>query len=245
MAKKKAKTKLIGDELRSKLAERARRMPWRQFSDSLLPDEHRELTFFGGSVVDFWRTYNTDETLRRQQGASVSHAKRGTLPELAIHTLPYARRALVVLSGMYDRGQLSLEEYEAAQARVFERWPSLEPKKSHAQIKREVDEILAGKRSRGHLSSEDARRLKALPDAAICNASQGGSHNLWYATVALDTRWPSDPDFLTTRKTKQAAIHDCAAKVRGDLHGEGKYAPHWSDYDVTYRLLPYWEQRRS
>jgi hypothetical protein len=122
-----------------------------------------------------------------------------------------------------------------------------QPKKSHAQIKREVDEILAGKRSRGQkgLSSEDARRLEPLPDAAICNASQGGSKNLWYATVALDTRCPSDPDFLTTRKTKQAAIHDCAAKVRADLHGEGKYAPHWSDYDVIYRLLPYWEQRRS
>jgi hypothetical protein len=41
MTKKKAKTKLTGDELRSKLAERARRMPWRQFSDSLLPDEQR------------------------------------------------------------------------------------------------------------------------------------------------------------------------------------------------------------
>lgn len=122
-----------------------------------------------------------------------------------------------------------------------------QPKKSQAQIKREVDEILAVKRSRGQrgLSSEDARRLEALPDAAICNAHRGGSKNLWYATVALDTRWPSDPDFMTARKTQQAAIRDCAAQVRADLRGEGKYAPHWSDYDVTYRLLPYWEQRRS
>lgn len=122
-----------------------------------------------------------------------------------------------------------------------------EPRKSPAQIKREVDEILAEKRSHGQrgLSSEDARRLAALPDAAICNAHQGGSKNLWYATVALDQRWSGDPDFMTAQKTKQAAIQDCAARVRADLHGDGKYAPHWSDYDVTYRLLPYWEQRRS
>ena len=139
------------------------------------------------------------------------------------------------------------DELRASGARGVTVKPVEPFKKSSAQIKREVDQILAGKRSRGQrgLSSEDARRLEALPDAAICNAHQGGSKNLWYATVALDTRWPSDPDFMTARKTKQAAIRDCAAQVRADLHGEGKYAPHWSDYDVTYRLLPYWEQRHS
>lgn len=149
-----------------------------------------------------------------------------------------------------DRKRAEAERAEASKGLVPHHETSgrsePEPKKSQAQIKREVDEILMGKRSRGRkgLSSEDARRLKALPDAAICDAHQGGSKNLWYATVALDTRWPSDPDFLTARKTKQTAIHDCAAQVRADLQGEGKYAPHWSGYAVTYRLLPYWEQRR-
>ena len=39
------------------------------------------------------------------------------------------------------------------------------------------------------------------------------------------------------------AIEDCAIAVRADLRGAGKYAPHWSPYDVEYRLLPHWEQR--
>jgi hypothetical protein len=93
------------------------------------------------------------------------------------------------------------------------------------------------------LSPEEALRLAQLPDAAICNAEQGGSRGLWYASVALEKRWPSDPDFATTRKNKHAAIRSCAAKVRADLRGKGAYAPHWSHYDMIYRLLPYWEQR--
>jgi len=122
MAKKKATMKLTGDELRSKLAERARRMPWRQFSKSLLPDEHRELTFFGGSAVDFWRTYNANETLRRQT--------------------------------------------------------TEQPPKSHAQIKREVDEVLAGKAGRADkftgAGMGDPRtwgRLSSIPGGAVADFS--------------------------------------------------------------------------
>ena len=100
------------------------------------------------------RQIETDVARGRQPGANVSYTKPGMFPELAIHTLPYARRALVVLGGMYDRGQLSPEKYNAAQARVFKRGPSLkskQPKKSHAQIKREVDEILAGRHNPEYL----------------------------------------------------------------------------------------------
>ncbi len=93
------------------------------------------------------------------------------------------------------------------------------------------------------MTAEDVQHLAALPDTALASAWQGVSNSLWYATVALDRIWAGDPDLSACAKTADEAIARCAARVRADLRGEGKYAPHWNPYDVTFRLLPHWEQR--
>jgi hypothetical protein len=92
------------------------------------------------------------------------------------------------------------------------------------------------------VTAEDTRRLQALPDEALVVARQA-DNGRWYATVALDRRWPSDPDFSTCCTTAPEAVQRCAASIRADLRGEGKYAPHWTAYDVTYHLMTHWESR--
>jgi len=42
------------DVLRTKLRARARRMSFRDFSDSLTPEEYRAITFFGGHTGPFY-----------------------------------------------------------------------------------------------------------------------------------------------------------------------------------------------
>lgn len=92
------------------------------------------------------------------------------------------------------------------------------------------------------MTEDDARRLAALPDEAIVSTRQG-DNGLWYATVQLERNWVGDPDFSTCGSTAAEAIRQCASRVCADLRGEGKYAPHWSSYDVTFKLIPHWEQR--
>lgn len=93
-----------------------------------------------------------------------------------------------------------------------------------------------------------SRTLDSFADEIITKVSRA-QNGLWYATLDVGPRWfVSDPDFSTCAVTKEAAIAKCAAKIRADARGEGKYAPHdllLPGYSLHYRLMPYWAEKEE
>lgn len=86
--------------------------------------------------------------------------------------------------------------------------------------------------------------IDRLPDRALVHARAASWNGGWYAAVDIKDTYVSDPDFSTCGRSEADAIKVCADKIRADLRGEGKYAPHWDAYDVKYRLLPHWRTRQ-
>lgn len=82
------------------------------------------------------------------------------------------------------------------------------------------------------------RTLDSFSDAVITSARQGNDSTLWYAVLDWGARsYPSDADFSTCASTREEAVALCAAKIRDDQKGIGKYAPH--DLDM-WRLCEHW-----
>jgi hypothetical protein len=93
------------------------------------------------------------------------------------------------------------------------------------------------------------RKPNSFADDIITKVSQG-DNGLWYAT--LDTgpnRALSDPDFSTCAETPEEATRRCAAAIRADAQGIGKYAPHGclkpGSYDLHFRLMKWWAEKES
>ncbi len=93
------------------------------------------------------------------------------------------------------------------------------------------------------------RTLDSFSDETITKVrqSEGGT---WYAS--LDTgpdRYVSDPDFAVGAATRHEAVRLCAARIRADARGEGKYAPHDllvpGRYDFSYRLAKHWAAKEQ
>ncbi len=89
-------------------------------------------------------------------------------------------------------------------------------------------------------------RIERLPDRILVRTIRPDrkdprSSGLWYAVIRLEPNYPGEADFSTAARKERDAVRIAAAKIRDDLRGIGRYAPHWDAYDVEYRLLPLWE----
>ncbi len=91
---------------------------------------------------------------------------------------------------------------------------------------------------------EHIDRVAALPDYAFCSKVRPYLDGFQVSVDTGDKHWVSDPDFGGGwGKTVELAMKSLADKVRADVRGDGKYAPHWDQYDIVYRLLKAWEER--
>ena len=91
------------------------------------------------------------------------------------------------------------------------------------------------------------RALDSFSDEIITRTRQADDGQSWYAV--LDTGFHtqvSDPDFSSAAATREDAVRACAARIRTDARGIGKYAPHAlleDGYDLHFRLAPHWADK--
>lgn len=95
------------------------------------------------------------------------------------------------------------------------------------------------------------RTLDSFADDIITKCTDKLSESGFY-NASLDTgpnHYISDPDFACSGygKTREEAIAKCAAAIRADSKGIGKYAPHscFLGYDFHFRLAKYWAEKEA
>ena len=95
------------------------------------------------------------------------------------------------------------------------------------------------------------RTLDSFADHTITKCTDKPSANGFY-NATLDTGPNgslSDPDFAPHGygKTREEAIAKCAAAIRADARGIGKFAPHscFQGYDFHWRLAKYWSEKEQ
>lgn len=91
------------------------------------------------------------------------------------------------------------------------------------------------------LRDHERAEVGSLPDAALVITRQSEDGRRWYASLR-GRRWPSDADFATCRETREETIAACASKIRDDMRGVGKFAPHFDAYSLLYQFLPAWRE---
>lgn len=88
------------------------------------------------------------------------------------------------------------------------------------------------------------RTLDSFADAVITRTIR--SERNWYAVLDTGPYCETSLDFSTCRPTEAEAIAACAAKIRADAKGIGKYAPHGlltPCYDLHFRLMRWWAEK--
>jgi hypothetical protein len=96
------------------------------------------------------------------------------------------------------------------------------------------------------VSDETLALVAALPDEAIAIALPPARGSCWYGRVRpADPNYVGDADFAAGYSSRAEAITKTAAKVRADLAGHGRYAPHWDEYDARYRMYKAWVEAAS
>lgn len=91
------------------------------------------------------------------------------------------------------------------------------------------------------------RSLGSFSDEVITDVIEG-RNGTWYAVLDVGPkRGPGDPDFSTGARTREDAVALCAAKIRRDAVGVGKYAPHsvLTGYDLHFRLARHWASKEA
>lgn len=92
------------------------------------------------------------------------------------------------------------------------------------------------------------RTLGSFADEIITRQRQLKDGN-WHAVLDCGFRsYVSDPDFSIHgyAATRADAARKCAAAIRNDARGIGKYAPHSllrDGYDLKFRLMPHWDRK--
>jgi hypothetical protein len=95
------------------------------------------------------------------------------------------------------------------------------------------------------------RKFDSWENEIITRASKGKGKDLWYAV--LDTRGADNKfgstslDFSTCADTRQDAIRFCALKIRLDVLGIGKFAPHGDlqGYVQSFEYAEYWRDKET
>jgi hypothetical protein len=98
---------------------------------------------------------------------------------------------------------------------------------------------------RGTIEERLLAEVDKLPDAALVRLLPASGGVIYGAISLPQPEYVSDPDFARGYKRDEQAIKYTADFIRADLRGHGKYAPHFSNYDVEYRLLPHWCARAA
>lgn len=99
-----------------------------------------------------------------------------------------------------------------------------------------------GARGGEPIPHELLRELLSMPDSALVEVEKSKNvSDVWYAKMRGGS-YMSDPDFGTAARSPQDAAKFCAEKIRADVMGIGKYAPHFGLYDLGYRLMPEWRK---
>lgn len=86
--------------------------------------------------------------------------------------------------------------------------------------------------------------ILSLPDRAFCEVRphEGRFRSVIVLGGTKGRGYISDPDFGGgSGDTEEAAAKSLASAIRADVRGDGKYAPHWNEYALEYRLLPAWK----
>lgn len=81
--------------------------------------------------------------------------------------------------------------------------------------------------------------VEELPATVIAKArpnKDGG----FTAVVRIANAYVSDADAPNYGATAEEACERVKAWLLDDMRGRGKFAPHWSYYDMRYRLIPHW-----
>lgn len=90
------------------------------------------------------------------------------------------------------------------------------------------------------------RTLDSFSDKIITKSQQRSS-GLWYAWLDVGPDgWASDPDFAWGgNNTEEQVVLECAARIRADARGIGKFAPHsiLTGYDLHFRLMKHWAEK--
>ena len=91
------------------------------------------------------------------------------------------------------------------------------------------------------------RMLDSFADGIITKVVHGD--HLWYATLDTGPYYKGfGPDFSSSGKTPEEAVANCAAKIRADAQGTGKFAPHdilTPGYDLHFRLMKWWAEKET
>ncbi len=116
--------------------------------------------------------------------------------------------------------------------------------------------VLASDIPHGVSDSEDPdhppfykRTLESFADETITCARPSRDGQRWYAVIDVGPQGRvSDPDFSNCAATETEARRRCAARIRADAKGIGKYSPHSllkPGYDLHFRLMKHWAEKET